>query len=88
MTLLDVRTDAEWRQGHIAGAVHHDVQRLADGVMPDIDKRTELLVYCRSGARAGMAVELLRRAGYINAQNIGGIDNAMQYGSLVQGDNA
>ena len=37
------------------------------------DKETPLFVYCYSGARSGQAVHVLRRMGYANVKNIGGI---------------
>jgi len=36
-------------------------------------KETPLFVYCYSGARSGQAVHVLRRMGYVNVKNIGGI---------------
>ena len=37
------------------------------------NKETPLFVYCYSGARSGQAVHVLRRMGYVNVKNIGGI---------------
>ena len=37
------------------------------------DKETPLFGYCYSGARSGQAVHVLRRMGYANVKNIGGI---------------
>jgi phage shock protein E len=85
--LLDVRTADEWAEGHVRGALHIDVQEIMNGQLPDTPKDTELLVYCRSGGRAGMAAAVLKRAGFTNVQNIGGLEEALQYGELEAGKN-
>lgn len=68
--LLDVRTEAEYSEGHVPGSVNLPLDRLED---ISYSKDTPLFVYCRSGARSGRGVEYLKRAGYENAVNIGGI---------------
>jgi glyoxylase-like metal-dependent hydrolase (beta-lactamase superfamily II)/rhodanese-related sulfurtransferase len=61
LTVLDVRRDDEWRDGHIAGAVHVP--------LPELDDRLDelpgepLWVHCASGFRAAIAASLLDRAG-------------------------
>ena len=71
--LLDVRTREEYRQGHIPGSKNVDVgeiQRAAD-LWPD--RSTPLFVYCHSGARSGQAAFMLKKLGYADVTNIGGI---------------
>lgn len=68
--LLDVRTEAEYAQGHVPGSVNLPLDQL--GAI-SYSKDTPLFVYCRSGARSGRGVEYLKRAGYEKAVNIGGI---------------
>lgn len=63
--LLDVRTAEEYAAGHLPGAYNlpHDQlpQRLAElGEARD----REVIVYCRSGRRAELALEVLQRAGF------------------------
>ena len=71
--LLDVRTESEYRSGHIPGSKNIPLQQL-DKVESVIEnKEGALFVYCYSGARSGQAVSQLRRMGYTNVQNIGGI---------------
>ncbi|WRS28042.1 rhodanese-like domain-containing protein [Oscillospiraceae bacterium MB08-C2-2] len=73
ITILDVRSDPEYRQGHIPGSVHlpggriHDI----DALLPD--KNTPLFVYCLSGIRSHHACIALAELGYSNLTNIGGI---------------
>ena len=71
--LLDVRTQEEYRQGHIPGSRNLPLQTI-DKVREVTDnKRTPLFVYCASGARSRAAAGLLRQMGYVNVRNIGGI---------------
>lgn len=73
--LLDVRTEAEYSQGHIPHSINVDVDRIEDAVSVISDKNTPVFVYCHGGARSGYAVNALRKMGYSNAVNIGGISS-------------
>ncbi len=61
VTVLDVRRDDEWAEGHIADAVHVPLPDLVDrlGEVP----QGELWVHCRTGFRAAIGSSLLARAG-------------------------
>ena len=74
---LDVRTMQEFARNHVTGAIHFDVVRLLGGEMPNINKNDSFFVYCLSGARANVAVQILKANGFIHAENIGTIQNAM-----------
>ncbi|MBQ2246737.1 MAG: rhodanese-like domain-containing protein [Selenomonadales bacterium] len=72
--VLDVRTEAEYRSGHIKGAVLLPLDRLeaeALAVLPN--KEAEILIYCRSGRRSADAGEILGALGYKNIADFGGI---------------
>lgn len=72
--VLDVRTEAEYKGGHIKGAVLLPLDRLeaeALAVLPD--KEAEILIYCRSGRRSADAGEILGALGYKNIADFGGI---------------
>ena len=92
VVLLDVRTQAEYdgeagypcdpRQGHIAGAVHLNVDELhasagdpatLRGLLQErgVDPDARLVAYCHSGQRSEVAAELLRGAG-LDAVNYAG----------------
>jgi rhodanese-related sulfurtransferase len=64
VVLLDVRPEAEYRSGHIAGAVSVPLERLAS-VAPTLPKRREVVAYCRGPycVYADEAVRLLRARG-------------------------
>ena len=63
LVILDVRTVAEFDEGHIEGAINIPVDELA-GRLDKLSKEDELLVYCRTGNRSGSAVSILSDAGY------------------------
>ena len=72
--ILDVRTQEEYDQGHIPGAIvisHEEIAEKADEVLPDKDQL--ILVYCRSGRRSKIAAEALVELGYTNIKEFGGI---------------
>ena len=72
--LLDVRTQEEYDQGHIPGAIlipNTEIEGRAEEVLTDKDQL--ILVYCRSGRRSKMAAEILVELGYTNIMEFGGI---------------
>ena len=72
--LLDTRTDEEFAQGHIEGAImipEYEIADKAEAAIPDKD--TLILVYCRSGRRSKIASMLLVELGYTNVKEFGGI---------------
>ena len=71
--LLDVRTEQEYRQGHIPGSRNvplHDIERV---LALTYSKQVPLFVYCYSGARSRRAVQELQHLGYTDVRNLGGI---------------
>ena len=72
--LLDVRTQEEYDQGHIPGAIvvpDTEIEARAEEVLPDKDQL--ILVYCRSGRRSKNAAQILVELGYTNIKEFGGI---------------
>ena len=63
LVILDVRTLAEFEEGHIEGAINIPVDELS-GRLDELGKEDELLVYCRTGNRSGAAVSILSDEGY------------------------
>lgn len=59
--LIDVRRDDEVAQGVIAGAEHIELDRL-DPKALDLSDGREVVFYCRSGRRSGIAAERLAKA--------------------------
>ena len=72
--LLDVRTAAEYDEGHIEGSQLLPVEELAGRIseLPQ-DKATPIVVYCRSGRRSALAATQLTESGYTQVFDLGGI---------------
>jgi rhodanese-related sulfurtransferase len=63
--LLDVRSPQEFSDGHVADAVNIPFNELRDRIAElGDDKAREVVVYCRSGKRAGIAETTLRKLGF------------------------
>lgn len=73
--LLDVRTEEEYRKGHIEGSINLPLDRIRFIENTVKDKSTPLYVHCYSGSRSGQAVAYLKQIGYANVKNIGGISS-------------
>jgi phage shock protein E len=72
--LLDVRTQAEFSEQHIPGALNIPAHEL-EARLAELGPTTRpVVVHCRSGARSASAAQLLKRAGY-EVLDIGGIGN-------------
>lgn len=72
--ILDVRTQEEFDQAHIPGAIlipNDQISAEAERVL--MDKNQLILVYCRSGRRSKLAAEELVKLGYTNIKEFGGI---------------
>lgn len=79
--LVDVRTPEEYEEGHIPGSRNLPLDELIRARnMPD--RNASLYVYCHSGARSRQAAALLKRMGYPNVTNIGGL---MGYRGAIEG---
>ena len=73
--LLDVRTQAEFAEAHIPGAICIPNETIGTEVLPELpDKHQMILVYCRSGNRSKQASEKLAKLGYTNVLEFGGIN--------------
>lgn len=73
MKIIDVRTKEEYDDGHITDAILLDIKKILQGVALDLDKKEEIVLYCRSGSRSMMAKIFLGMAGFTNVINGGGI---------------
>ena len=72
--ILDVRTQEEYDEGHIPGAIlipNTEIEVRAEEELPDKDQL--ILVYCRSGQRSKLAAEILVELDYTNIREFGGI---------------
>ena len=77
--LLDVRTPEEHKSGYLEGAVLLPLAELESKISSKVaDKNTPVYIYCRSGRRAGTAVETLKAMGYTDLHNLGGLKDARE----------
>lgn len=65
VTILDVRPESEFKQGHIANAVSIPIEELSKR-LKELPKRTAIIAYCRGPfcVYADEAVKILTKAGY------------------------
>lgn len=74
--VLDVRSVAEFRSGHIPKAKNIPVQELSSKINTlDAYKEEDVIVYCASGGRSSSAANILSKNGFIKVHNLGGIGN-------------
>ena len=72
--IIDARTEEEFREAHIEGAIlipEYEITDRAEAEIPEKD--TLILVYCRSGRRSKIAADALTALGYTNVKEFGGI---------------
>ena len=76
--IIDVRTPEEWATGHLEGAVRIGIAD-ADFAqqLEALDKSADYYIYCRSGNRAGQAIDYMQSAGFTGKLvNGGAVANA------------
>jgi len=72
--LIDVRTPAEFKEGHIAASVNIPLDVLENKLAKSLpDKDAKIFVVCLSGSRASDAVSYMKKIGYTHVFNIGGV---------------
>lgn len=70
-TVLDVRAESEWNEGHIPGAINVPLARLA-GRIAELRDSAPIVVHCQGGARSAIAASLLQAAGIADVVNADG----------------
>ncbi len=71
-TVVDVRSEGEFRSGAYRGAINVPLQLLSRR-LDRIPRNRPVVVYCASGSRSAAAARMLRRAGYADVSNAGGL---------------
>lgn len=79
--LLDVRTDMEWRNGSIPGAIHISLDSLRDN-LKELEQEKEIYVHCQSGLRSYLACRILSQNGF-SCSNLSG---GYRLYSLIRGN--
>jgi rhodanese-related sulfurtransferase len=82
--ILDVRTPAEYAEGHIAGAINIDFYSSEfEETVKALDRDDTYFIYCRSGNRSGQARNLMEGLGFAVVYNLSGGINAWQDAGLA-----
>ena len=75
---MDVRSGWEYDAEHIPGAKNIPLEEIAGKIHEFKSFKQPVILYCRSGARSGMAVNILKQSGLADVFNGGGLSD-MQY---------
>ena len=77
--IIDVRTEAEWKGGHIKDAVLIPYEQIGEkiGAIAE-DKSKRIYLYCRTGRRSKIAQETLNKLGYKDVINLKTLENAAE----------
>ena len=71
--ILDVRSAEEYNQGHVPGAMNVSHDLLSKNLSEIIEfKDKPVVVYCRSGFRAGKAIKILRNNDFSQVKHLEG----------------
>jgi len=71
--VLDVRTEADFKNGHIKGAKNMPLSDIAGSIEKmSENKKQPILVYCNSGNTVTRAIKLLKKAGFEKVNNLEG----------------
>ena len=84
--VLDVRTPAEYSEGHIKGSRNVDHENVAE-VAEELKQYKTVCVHCKMGGRAQIAAETLENSGLTNIICVkkGGMHRWMDMGWEMQG---
>ena len=74
--LIDVRSNQEYREGHLQGAINIPDFEIKNRIEKEIQKKNQLIIlYCQYGGRSKNAMNLMKKIGYTNVYNLnGGLD--------------
>src|SRR3974390_3734241 len=73
MTLVDVREESEWANGHLPGAIHLGkgiIERDIETRVPDTSAK--IILYCGGGFRSALSADNLQKMGYTNGGSMDG----------------
>jgi phage shock protein E len=75
--VIDVRSEAEFRERHLPGAINIPLDCLGDEIARHAPNKTQpLLLHCLSGGRSGIGKNLLQKLGYQHVFNLGSYGRA------------
>ena len=68
---VDVRTPAEFNETRLPGAVNLPLQDIDQQGVSQLDQSRPVVVFCRSGQRSNMAMQILLSQGFKEVYNMG-----------------
>jgi len=71
LTIIDVRTQGEWNEGHINGALHIELNQIKDA-LDKIPRDKPIRTICGSGYRSSVAASFLKASGFDDVRNVEG----------------
>ena len=75
--VIDVRATDEFAAGHLDGAVNYNVEDgTLEQALPSLDPNANYVVYCRSGRRSAIAVDLMKENGFTQIADLGSLEEA------------
>ena len=75
--IIDVRASDEFAVGHLDGAVNYNVEDgTLEQALPSLDQNANYVVYCRSGRRSAIAVDLMKENGFTQIADLGSLEDA------------
>jgi phage shock protein E len=80
--VIDVRTKSEYNSGHLKKTdYNYDISSSDfEENIEKLDKDKNYFLYCRTGARSGRATQVMKRNGFENVYNIGGLQSLVNAG--------
>lgn len=72
MSIVDVRTPAEWKGARISEAEHFPLSSILEGKSPDLPREQEIVVACGTGYRSNIAASFLKKQGFTNVKSLAG----------------
>lgn len=71
--LIDVRSNQEYKEGHLEGAINIPDFEIKNRIQKEVPKKNQLvIVYCQYGGRSRKAIKIMRMMGYSNIYNLYG----------------
>lgn len=69
--VLDVRSDWEFKDGHLAGALNYDFNgENFKSQIEKLDRKGSYVLYCHGGGRSSEALKVMRKMGFQNITHI------------------
>jgi len=73
LVLLDVRSAEEYAEGHVPGAINISHKQIKSNLAKLLNHKNDtVVVYCRSGYRAGIAKDILAKNGFTKLRHLSG----------------